>query len=474
MNKFYFIFISLFIAGCTVGPDYVRPKTELPKEWKNYAKMDVNVSNNLQDWAEPFNDLALSELIKKGIKNNFDVKIAMSQVNAMIGEAESIDSNFYPKINLGGSTTRTQNTASMLSNSQKGKFFINNVFGLSLSSFEIDFFGKWRRASEAAKATILQSQFIQSQVQQTLVTDICLSYFELRFLDDMLDKTNKLHSYQFEVGALTKAQFDQGVVTDIELSQAQRELLKINDQINDLKSQIKKVENHLIILTGGASDEKIPRGLKISELYSKHVTIPEGLPSDLLTRRPDILAAEQALIASNANIGFIRAQYFPSFSLTGAFGQESLSLGSILKSPQNFYNFGASVSMPLLDGGFIEGQENAAIAYKQQNIYTYKKRILSALEEVDSLLYVHSATLDKIQSLELQEKKVFNETKLINQRYVAGIMPYSSLLQSSILSLKASENISNEQYAFLSNQILLFKALGGGYSAIDTREKSIK
>jgi multidrug efflux system outer membrane protein len=463
MNKYYFFPLVLFIVGCTVGPDYKRPSAELPVEWNSYEKMDMNVSNETKKWWESFNDSALSGLINKGVENNFDIKIAMSQVDAMIGEAESVDSNFYPQIGVGGSSTRAQNTASMLSNSQKGKLYTNNVFGFSLSSFEIDFFGKWRRASEAAKATILQSKFVQSQVQQTLITDICLSYFKLRFLDDRFDKVNQLAVYQREMLALSEAKFNQGTATDIEVSQSKRELLKINDQMSDLKAQIKTVENHLLMLTGGVPGEKISRGLSISELYGKRISIPAGLPSDLLARRPDILAAEQALIASNANIGFVRADYFPSFSLTGALGQQSLDLNTILKQPQRFYNFGASVYMPLFDGGYIKGKENEAIAYKEQNVYAYKKTILSALEEVDNLLFVHSTTQDKIQSLELQEKKVFEETRLINQRYAGGIMPYSFLLQSSVTSLTTSENLVNEKYSFLSNQTLLIKALGGGF-----------
>ena len=463
MNKFYLLALTLFITGCTVGPDYQQPKTDLPSEWNSYEKIDMNVSEDTKKWWESFNDSALSGLINRGMENNLDIKIAMSQVDAMIGEAESIDSNFYPQIGVGGASTRTQNTVSMLSNSQKGQLYTNNVFGFSLSSFELDFFGKWKRASEAAKAIILQSKFVQSQVQQTLITNICLSYLKLRFLDDTFDKINRLGTYQLEMVALSKAKFDQGTATDIEVSQSKRELLKINDQMSDLKAQIKTVENHLLMLTGGVPGEKISRGLSISDLYSKRIPIPAGLPSDLLARRPDILAAEQALIASNANIGFVRADYFPSFSLTAALGQQSLDLSTILKHPQNFYNFGASVYMPLFDGGYIKGKENEAIAYKQQSVYAYKKTILSALEEVDDLLFIHSTALDKIQSLELQEKKVFEETRLINQRYLGGVMRYSFLLQSSIISVTTSENLVSEQYSFLSNQTLLIKALGGGF-----------
>jgi len=450
------------MTGCAVGPDYVKPNVDNLKKWNDYNKTEESKAvKDSTKWIAEFNDTALNSMVQKGLANNYDLKIAVSQVDAMVGHAETIDSNFYPNIYLGGASTRVHNSKDVTSSA--GLTYTNTAFGLGLSNYEIDFVGKWRRADEMAKAELLQSKFALEQVRQNLVAEICLSYVKLRYLDDALQKAEQIKTYQSELLDIDKARVENGVITELELSKTHIELLKANDRINEVKSQIKALENKMCLLIGVLPNTEIPRDKSLAELYERHKIIPKGAPSELLTRRPDILASEQALIASNANIGFIRAQYFPSISLFGLFGQQSIEFSNIMKHPQSFLNAGLGVNLPIFTGGLIEGRENMAIAYNKQSLYEYKKTVLAALQEVDTFLYQRNISYENVDSLKTQEEKALIEKNILNEQYLSGVTLYATFMRSSINYVNTSGSLVYGQLQFLSNEILLAKALGGSF-----------
>ena len=347
---------TLAVAGCTVGPDYVRPDVDAPTAWRiNYPKA-AEVANT--KWWEQFGDPALNQLIETSLRENRDIRVAAARIEQFIGVLMSTRSQSLPQLGYGADASRAQASRVGQPPIPNG---VDNQFSLyqaSLgASWQLDLFGRVRRLSEAAQAQVYASAQVQRGVVLSVVTGVASSYITLRALDRQLEIAQATAANFGETVRIFHLRYKFGIVSQSEVSQIESQYQQALAAIPAIGQQIAATENLISILLGHNPGE-IPRGKTIDQLIAP--LIPADLPSTLLLRRPDILQAEQNLVAANANIGAARALYYPSLSLTGALGTASTAFGNFLSGPASVWLLAAGLTGPIFTFGAIEGQVRTA------------------------------------------------------------------------------------------------------------------
>ena len=459
IRKIFILSFILLFAGCTVGPDYQRPDIQSPTQWRFEDKEARTLIN--ARWWEQFNDPVLNGLIETALKENKDVLIAAARIEEYGGRYVATRGDLFPQAQAAGSATRQRSTEAGSSPWPPG---VNNpypTYQTTLSaSWEIDLWGKLRRGTEAARADLLSRENAHRTVLLSLTANVANAYINLRDYDRQLviaKETLKTRETSLEI---YKLRFDAGVISDLELSQMRSEYENTRATIPQIEKSISQQENALNLLLG-RNPGPVPRGLTIDQLNFPHV--PEGLPSELLERRPDIRQAEQDLIAANARIGVARAAYFPSISLTGLLGSASADLSNLFTSPAYIWNAGASVTVPIFTAGRTWGQVKASEALQKQALLTYQKTIQTAFREVEDSLVDQNRTRAKLEAL-------FNQlTALRNYRNLA-LLRYENGYSSNLEVLDAERNLFNIELNYIQTRgglfnafINLYKAMGGGW-----------
>ena len=346
------ILLVLTLTACAIGPDYQRPSVTIPGGWRIESSDARAVANTM--WWEQFNDPVLSELLQVALKENYDLKIATARVEEYVGRYWAGRSGLFPQIYAGGGGGQQRSSERLATPIPSS---INNPStlyqGAFSGSWEIDVWGRLRRLTEAAKADLLSTEEGRRAVILTLVTSVANAYVNLRDLDKQLViaiDTAKSREASYKLFTL---RFEGGVISELELSQVKSEYEQALARIPVLQKQIAQQENGISVLLG-RNPGPIPRGKTIDELTLP--SIPEGLPSDLLERRPDIRQAEQDLIAANARIGAAKALFFPTISLTGAFGWSSTDLSKLFSGPAQAWSWAGNIHRPHLHRWFPHGQ----------------------------------------------------------------------------------------------------------------------
>ncbi len=461
MSRFrWFVALALlFATGCTVGPNYKRPHIQVPDAYRGSvpgASPDT-VSFGEEKWWTVFQDDELQKLIRTALADNYDVRIAATrilQAEALLGITRA---DQLPTINAGAAGANFRDPQAL-----GFPPIESNAVQVNASLFwELDFWGKFRRATEAARADLLASEWGRRAVMTTLVTDLSSAYFQLRELDLELDISKQTLTSRQESLRLVQIRAKGGVTSLMDVRQSEQLVYNAASQIPDLERRIHEQENFISILLGH-NPEDIPRGRALTETVVPP-SVPAGLPSSLLERRPDIQAAEQQLAAANARIGVARAAYFPQITLTAVAGYQSSALTSLFTGPAGFWNFGGQLLQPVFNRGRIRSNVRFTEAQQQEALLLYQKIIQQAFREVSDSLVAFQKNQDFREQQALLTAAAADASRLADTRYRGGVTSYLEVLDSDTRYFSAQLTLAQAQLNERLAMVQLYGALGGGW-----------
>ena len=448
--------LALLTSGCMIGPDYLRPFIDSPAAWRVSDQSAKDLANTA--WWEQFNDPVLNDLVATALRANKDLRIASARIDEFAGRYGITRSELFPQFGLGADSSRQKNT--LPGSTTKGTY--NSYDTLLIASWEIDLWGKIRRQSEAARAQVLASEEGRQGVILTLVSNVASAYISLRDLDRQLEIATSTANARGGSYALFQDRYAGGVISILELSQNKSQYEEALASIPALEKAIGQQENALSLLLG-RNPGPIARGKTIDELNPP--TTPEGLPSSLLERRPDLREAEQNLIAANAQIGAAKAAYYPSISLTGLTGVASTSLSNLFEGSSKVWQYGGALNLPIFTGGFLSGQLLVAEAQQQQALFSYQKAIQNAFREVNDALIDQDRTRVQLAAQRLQVEALQQYSETARLRYDNGYTSYIEVLDAERSLFSAQLQYTQTQQIQLQASINLYKAMGGGWIA---------
>jgi multidrug efflux system outer membrane protein len=473
--------VALLLTGCAVGPNYKRPTVNVPVTYRastpDEASTDKpgatsstetqppqtdaaqNPSASLGDekWWEVFQDKELQNLIRTALKNNYDVRIAAARVLQAQAQLGITRADQYPSLSGGGniSSQRSPKIGPIPS------YEVTQGELAASAAWNLDFWGRYRRATEAARATLLANEWAQKQVMATLVGNVATSYFELRQLDLELEISKRTLNSRRDSLQLTQTLEEHGISSLLDVRQSEQLVYTAATEVPDLERQIAQNENAISILLGNDPGD-IPRGLQLTE--QPHAPeVPVGIPSALLERRPDIREAEENLVAANAQIGVARAAYFPQISLTGTAGYESPALTSLFTGPAGVWNLAASVTQPIFEGGRLKSNVHLAEAQHEQILLTYQQTIQGAFRDVSNALVAYRKNREfRIQEEHLVES-ARDAARLSQVRFKAGSTDYLEVLTNETNYFSGELGLAQAEGNELLALVQLYQALGGGW-----------
>jgi len=456
--------IVVWFVGCAVGPNYRKPDVSVPTSYR--GQMDVQAYHQApksdpalgdEEWMKVFQDQELQGLIRAALQNNYDVRIAAARVLEARAQLGITRADQFPTLSGGGNIISQRDAAAGPISA-----FQSTQGQLSLSaSWNLDFWGRYRRATEAQRARLLAQEWAQRAVISSLVANVASGYFQLRELDLELEISKRTLASRSESLKLTAMRTEHGIDTMLDQRQAEQLVYTAAAQVPDLERQIEQEENALSILLGN-NPGAIPRGLRLTE--QPHAPeVPAGLPSELLERRPDVREAEENLIAANAQIGVARAAYFPQISLTGSGGYQSSALTSLFTGPAGIWNFGGSLVQPIFEGGRLRSNVRLAEAQHQEMLLTYQQAIQGAFRDVSNALVAYR----KNREFRIQEEKLTESARdaaqLSEQRFNAGATDYLEVLTNETNYFSDELTLAQAQFNELQALVQLYQALGGGW-----------
>jgi outer membrane protein, multidrug efflux system len=452
--------IASFVDGCKVGPNYQRPVVQTPDNFRDLREPQ-QVSPQTASfadlpWWQVFQDPQLQVLIRTALKQNYDLQIATERINEARAQVIIARSSLFPQV--GGNAN--------FAGGKEGTFQTKYNF-LELTAdaaFQLDFFGKLRRATEAARAQLLATQDAQQTVILTLVSDVASDYFTLLQLDLQLQITHETVKTQQDSVKLTNFRLEHGVATKLDVLQAQQVLDTANAQIPDLERQIAQQENAIQILLGNYP-QSVQRGRPLVE-QPVPPEVPGGMPSALLERRPDIRQAEQILVSANAEIGVAKAQFFPQISLTGSgggsFGRSS-AFSNLMSSQIGIWSYGVNVSQPIFTGGALRGNLKAAESEHQQALLAYREAIQHAFGDVSDALIGYQKLHEVRLAQETTVADLAESVRLSNMRYTGGTTTYLEVLDGQRSLFEAELTLAQARGNEYQSLVQLYRSLGGGW-----------
>ena len=449
--------LRLFLSACAVGPDYEKPEIDTPQVWR-FTDAEASDVVNIQWWNQ-FEDPVLTELIDEALRANLDVRTAAARVEQFAARLNITRSDFFPQVGYGVSGDRqgiSDNRAAGL-----GIDSITTSYEATINiGWELDVWGRIRRATEASRAQLLAAEDSRRTVIMSLVSSVATSYVSLRRLDRQLKIAIQTRDLRLESLRLFELQFNGGVIGQLQLSQIQSEYELAVGAIPVIERDIAILENLIAVLLG-RNPGAVKRGKTIDDLASPQV--PEGVPSDLLLRRPDIRQAEQLLISSNALIGVARAAYFPRISLTGLAGFVSGDLDAWFDSDSVAWAAGGALAGNIFTGGRISGSVKQAEALQQQSLFTYQQSILTALQEVEDALISTQKAREKLASDGRRVDALTEYARIAHLRYDNGFTSYIEVLDSQRSLFTAQLTYVDTQKDIYVGLINTYKAMGGGW-----------
>ena len=465
MQRIALLSASLLITGCAVGPNYKRPDVTPPAQFRGTTEPPAPASLADTKWFDLFKDEKLTALVNTALAQNYDLRIASARVLQARAELGITRSQSLPTVNANGqfSVTRGSSVGS-ITFIPKGTPLdaAYHTEGFSLG-WELDVWGRIRRLTEAARAQYFATEEARRGVITTLVSDVTSNYFNLREADLELTIANQTTEIAANGLRLTTLRKNGGTSTLLDVRQAEQFLYTATAQIAAAHRQIEQNENLLSLLLA-KNPQAIDRGKELNELTAPPA-IPAGLPADLLARRPDISAAEQSLIAANANIGAAKAQYFPQIELTGLLGAQSRALTSLFTGPARDWNFTPSVTLPLFNAGRIRNGVRLTEAQKQEALAGYEKSIQTAFREVSDALVNYHRTAEQRAQQELLVKALQDSVRLSNLRYTGGLDSYLQVLDAERNLFQGNLALARLKRDELVSIVSLYRALGGGWQA---------
>jgi multidrug efflux system outer membrane protein len=466
----------LSMEACSVGPNYRRPAVNVPATYRGEATPEApatestppspkparsngTVPASLADekWWQVFQDQELQALIRTALKNNYDIRIAATRVLQAQAQLGITRADQLPSLSVGGSVTGLRDPKI----GPVPSFQITQGEVSASAAWNLDFWGRYRRATESARATLLANQWAQKQVMATLVANLASSYFLLRQLDLELEISKRTLGTRQDSLELTKTLEEHGINSLLDVRQSEQLVYTAAAEVPDLERQITLEENAISILIGNNPGD-VPRGLKLTE--QPHAPgVPVGIPSALLERRPDIREVEESLIAANAQIGVARAAYFPQISLTGTAGFESTALKNLFTGPAGIWALAGSLTQPIFEGGRLKSNVRLAEAQREQLLLTYQQTIQGAFRDVSNALVAYR----KFREFRIQQEHLLESAqdaaRLSETRFKAGTTDYLEVLTNETNSFSAELALAQAQGNELNALVQLYLALGGGW-----------
>jgi outer membrane protein, multidrug efflux system len=454
--------LGLLLTGCTVGPDYSRPEIATPEVYRGVSSNPPTaVSTQLlgdQKWWDVFQDPVLQQLIRLALQQNYDVRIAASRVLQAQAQLGITRADQFPTVSAGsqafGQYTPKTSRAFPAYRTNAGELDLSVVWNL-------DFWGKYRRETEAARANLLASQWGQRAVLSSVVSSVATAYFTLRELDWALDLSKSTLAARQNSLQLTNVLARNGSASALDVRQSEQLVYTAAETIPDLERQISQEENLLSILLGD-NPGPIPRGRPLTE-QPDPPGVPVGLPSELLERRPDVREAEETLVAANAEIGVAKAALFPSISLTGLAGFESNALNNLFSHSQRIWNEAGSLTQPVFAGGALRSGVRLAEAQEQQMLLTYRQTIMNAFQQVSNSLVAYQKGREFREQQGLLTAAAEDTDHLSKILYQHGGASYLQVLTSENNAFAAELNLAQAQLDERLALVQLYNALGGGW-----------
>ena len=450
-----------FLSGCKLGPNYHKPLVPIPDVYHGPGEIQ-NIqaqAGSFADlpWWQVFQDPVLQGLIRKALDHNYDLQLATERITAARAQLTVTRSSEFPQLTASGVGTNEHSFSGFPVRTRYGTYAAD-------ATFQLDLFGRLRRATEAARAQLLSTQYAQKTEVLTLVSDVASDYFLLLSLDLQLQVARDTVTTQQDAVKLTRLRLDHGVATRLDVLQAQEVLDTANTEIPELERQIGQLEDAISILLGDYP-HPIERGRPLVQ-QAIPPEVPAGLPSSLLARRPDISQAEQNLIAANAEIGVAKAAFFPDISLTGSVGGGNGSTSaftSVLSTSLLTWAYGANITQPIFEGGQLRGNLHLAKSQQRQELIAYKEAIQGAFRDVSDALigYYKFHGVRVAQEITVHDLQETVNTSL--ERYRGGITTYIDVLDAQRSLFNAELTLAQDRGNEYQGLVQLYKALGGGW-----------
>ncbi|HEX8881110.1 MAG TPA: efflux transporter outer membrane subunit [Candidatus Acidoferrum sp.] len=460
MKKLVLLLTFILLAGCAVGPNYKRPTVSLPTDYRAAIPTQTVEAASLgnEKWWDVYQDPVLAELIHTALQQNYDVRIAATRVLEAQAQLGITRADQFPSASVGAGVFSQQNAK------------VTNLFPayqvnggeLNLSViWNLDFWGKYRRQTEEARAQLLATKWGQQAVISSLVANVATAYFQLRALDAELEIAKRTLGSRQQSLQLTRLLETHGSVSDLDVSQSEQLVYTASETIPDLERQIQQQENLLSILLA-ENPRSIPRGRPLTEQPAPD-NVPAGLPSELLERRPDVRDAEANMMAANAQIGVAKAAFFPSISLTGTGGLESNALNSFLSAPSQTWNAGLSITQPVFEGGRLRSGLRLSRAQYQEAVLIYQQTVQNALEQVSNALIATQKDRDFREQQEMLTRAAQRTDQLSEVLYQNGGASYLQVLTAETNYFSAELNLVQAQLNERLAVVQLYQSLGGGW-----------
>lgn len=462
-------FTALALSGCiSLAPEYQRPATDLPADWS--APEGQNATTLGAQWWKIYGDAQLDHMVDEALTHNANLAVAVARVDearALLGETRT---GQFPSLYANLGRERTQSSLRSATPLPPGATRVSDNYRGTLNvSYEVDLWGKLRNTTTATRAELLATEAAREAVRIALITDVVQAYYSLRSLDEQVAATQRSVTSRAESLALQKKRYDAGVISEFAYRQLEAEELAARAQLPVLEQQRGRQENALAVLLG-----RSPRAIYSDTVVEKAATdepagqqgalvVPAGLPSELLLRRPDLIEAEQRLIAANARIGAARAAYFPSLSITGFFGGESVAMSELFTGPAGIWRAAATLAQPIWNAGLVGYQVDAANARQRQALAQYQLAIQNAFREVRDAVVAQAKTREQFDAEDKRAATLRETLRLAKLRYESGVASQLDVLDAERSLLAAELNRSDALRAQRAAVADLLKALGGGW-----------
>jgi outer membrane protein, multidrug efflux system len=464
MKPLIILLVAGAAAGCTVGPDYKRPVVAIPDTYRGAVAPEPAAGNaesiGDQAWWDVFQDDQLQELIRTALQQNLDLRIAATRILQAQAQLGITRADQFPTVDAGAATSRSR-VAKTVVPVQRDPYQ-NSDFQLTAGvAWEIDFWGRFRRATEAARASLLASEWGRRAVATSLVSQVASAYFEVRAFDRQLDVATRTLASRRESLRLTEVAAAGGATSLVDVRQAEQLVFNAAATIADLERQIAQQENFISVLLG-RNPSDVPRGASLEQQV--HVPdVPVGLPSALLERRPDIRQAEQLLVAANANIGVAKAAYFPQISLTGSGGVQSAALSALFTTPAGLWSVGAGLTQPIFNAGRTRSRVALSKAQQEEAVLSYQQAIQQSLREVSDALVGYRKGREFREQQQLLNRAATDARRLADIRYRGGATSYLEVLDSDTRMFSAELGVTEAELSELLSLVQVYRALGGGW-----------
>jgi multidrug efflux system outer membrane protein len=460
MRSIAVLFLALSTTACTVGPDYKRPVVMVPDRYRGTVPTEGLTSaaslGDQKGW-DVFQDDQLRSLISTAVRQNFDVRIAAARVVQAQAQLGIVRADQFPAVDAGAGSARERQAESLRSAAVETSALQVGA----ATAWELDFWGKFRRATEAARAELLASEWGRRAVVTSLVSQVAAAYFQLRALDLDLDIATRTVASRRESLRLTDVRATGGATSLLDVRQAEQLVFGAAAAIVDLERQIEQQENFISTLLG-TNPGTVPRGRSLTD--QPHAPdVPVGLPSALLERRPDVAAAEQHLIASNADIGAAKAAYFPQISLTGAGGVQSAALSTLFVGSAGVWSVGGALAQPIFTAGRTRSRVELARARREEATLVYQQTIQQSLRDVSDALVAYRKSRELREQLELLDRSADDARRLAELRYQGGATSYLEVLDSDTRLFAAEIGLAQAQLSELLALVQIYRSLGGGW-----------